>query len=80
MLKLKSNGSFTFTGIYVQEILLYIFKNLYDFFEGQSNYNTRYIDYNFPIHSLGSIYNCMKMFNILPMEIIDILDYIKVFK
>lgn len=74
--KFKNNKLLTLCSIYIQECLLYFFKNkqLFSDNEPQHNHNTRNFNYNYPIHRLtmtekNAHYNCIKFYNKLPQSI-----------
>lgn len=74
--KFKKNKLLTLCGIYIQECLLYLFKNkqLFTDNEPQHNHNTRNFNYNYPTHRLtmtekNAHYNCIKFYNKLPQSI-----------
>ena len=76
--KFKDNKILTTTAIYIQECLLFIFKNKNLFLqnESQHEHNTRTLNYTYPIHRLSlteksARYNCLKIFNKLPHYIQD---------
>lgn len=84
--RFRANNLLTFTAIYIQECLLFCFKNQSLFARGGSLhcYATRSEDYLYPRHRLAvteksACYNCIKFFNSLPREYKLIHDY-KVFK
>lgn len=71
--KFRENGLRTVTGLYIQECLLFLFKNRQYFSDNiaQSVYETRSLDYIYPKHRLtltekGAHYNCLKFHNALP--------------
>lgn len=77
--KFRAEGLLTVTAIYIQECLLFFFKNKHIFkdFEPQSVHDTRNLNYSYPIHRLtaterGAFYNCIKLFNKLPRHIKEI--------
>lgn len=84
--KFKKNKLLTLCGIYIQECLLYFFKNkqLFSDYEPQHNYNTRNFNYNYPIHKLtmtekNAHYNCIKFYNRLPQSI-QVVNSLRTFK
>lgn len=84
--KFKAHNLLTLSGIYIQECLLFLFKNKHLFRDNLPNreYNTRMIDYIYPKHRLtmsekGTFYKCMKLFNKLPSAV-KIIDELTAFK
>lgn len=79
--RFKASSIMTVTAIYIQEILLFTFKNKNYFNEylQTSTYNTRNFQFIYPRHHLTITeknvnYSCIKIFNRLPQEIKDLLN------
>lgn len=73
--KFRENRMLTVTAIYIQECVLFFFKNrpLFNDSEPQADYNVRNTNYTYPKHRLtmterSAYYNCIKLFNSLPQE------------
>lgn len=84
--KFKSLSMLTVIGIYLQEALLFFFKNknLFECYKPKNIYPTRSLDYNYPMHRLsvfekGPLYKCIKFYNELPTSIKQ-LTTLKTFK
>nr|CAI5823046.1 unnamed protein product [Callosobruchus analis] len=79
--KFSSNKLLTITAIYIQEILLFVFKNRQYFqkFLPTNYYPTRNFNYRFPVHHLTLTeknveYSCIKIFNHLPLDLKIVTD------
>nr|CAI5846676.1 unnamed protein product [Callosobruchus analis] len=79
--KFSSNKLLTITAIYIQEILLFVFKNRQCFqkFLPTNYYPTRNFNYRFPVHHLTLTeknveYSCIKIFNHLPLDLKIVTD------
>ncbi|XP_045470695.1 uncharacterized protein LOC123677982 [Harmonia axyridis] len=66
----------TLSGVYIQECLLFFYKNreLFKEYEPQNVYETRTNNYSYPIHHLTmtkktALYSCLRLFNRLPNKI-----------
>lgn len=84
--KFKTNNLMTVHAIYIQECILYFFKNKLTFQQHmpQNNYVTRNLEYSFPRHRLtlyehGPYYNAIKCYNKLPRDI-KLITQLKPFK
>ena len=82
----RANNILTFFAVYIQECLLFIFKNqkLFIRLGCSSSHDTRSVDFLYPKHRYtltekSTHYNCIKFFNILPIEPKNIGD-LKIFK
>lgn len=75
--RFKNSSILTFYGIYIQECLMFLFKNQNYFkeLEPQTSYGTRNVtSYNYPKHRLtltekSTWYDCIKLYNKLPTNI-----------
>lgn len=75
--KFKANNLLTFYGIYIQECLIFFFKNKNTTFKRcapHHPHNTRTLDYVYPKHRLtvtekGAFYSCIRLYNNLPIHI-----------
>ena len=84
--KFKANKILTVYAMYVQECLLFFYKNRHLFRNSQSQtiYPTRSQNYLYPRHRLaltekGAYYNCIRFYNSLPTQI-QLIDNLKKFK
>ena len=84
--KFKKNVLLTVSAVYIQECVLFFYKNRSLFISNapQIFYATRTLNYNFPKHRLtmyenGAYYNCIKFYNCLP-NFIKEADNIRVLK
>ncbi|VEN43702.1 unnamed protein product [Callosobruchus maculatus] len=83
--KFRELGILTATGVFIQECIIYLFKNkqLFAGYEPTSGY-TRVFNYIYPKHRLalvekGPQYTCLKLFNQLPNKLKEI-DNLRLFK
>lgn len=72
----KINSLLTVYGLYIYECILFLFNNksIFKKHSQNHNYNTRTLNFDFPVHRLtltekGAYYMCIKCFNKLPREI-----------
>lgn len=84
--KFRQANLLTVHAVFIQECLLFLFKNKHLFSEciPQGNYNTRFHNYVYPKHRLtlfekGPMYNCIRFYNHLPCDIKKLED-LKEFK
>lgn len=77
--KFKTNKILTIHAVYIQECLLFLFKNRLLFEENWNinQYDTRTLNYNYPRHRLtmtekNCYYCCLKFYNKLPKYIKEI--------
>ena len=84
--KFRDNKILTVTAMFIQECILFLFKNreLFENERGVHQYETRSVNYNYPVHRLtvtekNVYYKCLRFYNKLPHNV-QIVTESKIFK